>query len=110
MADKPLNINGQSRKIASQQAGQAVLQGSFESTSTDYDQSLTEETLDVGGISYMFCYGGGAVTCSDTRGGTYVALEDRAGAAVVITTARLVEVRGVRFVRFASDSTVVLTG
>jgi len=39
-----------------------------------------------------------------------VALEDRSGAAVVVTTARLVETRGVRFISFADPAVVVFTG
>lgn len=112
MADKPLNINSNQRRVAAQSGANPVLEASFESVPAVYDQSLggATETLNVEGVSYMFCYGGGAVTCCDTPGGTFVALEDRAGAAVVITTARLVEVRGVHYVKFAADSRVVFTG
>jgi hypothetical protein len=102
-----LNTNKQARKVAAQQAGQTVLEGSFESDPVSLGIA---EKLNVEGLSYVFAYGGGAVTCHDAPGGTPVALEDRTGTAVVVTTARLIEVRGVRHIAFAAASVVIACG
>jgi hypothetical protein len=107
MADKPLNVNEAARIVAAQGPGSAQLEVSFESSAVVLGAG---ELLNVGGVSYVFAYGGGAVSCYDTPGGAAVLLADRAGTAVSVTTAQLIEVRGVRYISFASAATVVLTG
>jgi len=107
MANKPLNINDNARKLAAQGPGQSHVNVSFESDSVSV---AIGEALDVAGVSHVFAFGGGAVTCHDTPSGTPVALEDITGAVVAVTTARLIDVRGVRFIEFAASSVVVYTG
>ncbi len=111
MANKPLNINDNARRVAAQQAGQTVIEGSFESKTVE--DIPINEAIDVSGVAYIFVYTTLQATASvsDTRDASgFAVLEDRTGADVLIDTARLVEVRGVRYIRFSQITTVVLTG
>lgn len=107
MAQKPLNINTQARRIASQQAGQAHVNVSFESETVTLQ---ADESINVEGISFVFVYGACNVLAHDADGDAAVALEDPAGGAVAVTTARLVDVRGVRNIQCSAVVTVVFTG
>lgn len=108
MAEKPLNINNQARRIASQQAGQALVSVSFENK--DSVVLPADESINVEGISAVMVYGACNVLAHDQPDDTAVALEDSTGSAVTVTTARLVDVRGVRYLQCDAGVTVVFTG
>lgn len=106
MADKPLNVNSNARRIAAQQAAQAHLTVSFESEA----RTLTAgELINVEGVSFVMAYGGGAVSVANAPGDTPAALADSAGA-VVVAGAKLIDVRGARYMSLASGGVVVFTG
>ena len=107
MAETPLNANKQARKTAAQGPGQAYLAVSFESKPVSLD---SDEPLNVEGFAYVFAYGGGAVSCFDNPGDGAVLLADKDGNAVSVTTAQLIDVRGIRHISFAGSAVVVVTG
>ena len=107
MSEKPMNVNTNARLVSALSTPTPNLAVSFESDSVSVGAN---EPLDVRGIANVFAYGGGAVKCMDTPSGTPVVLEDITGVAVSVTTARLIDVRGARWITFASSSVVVFTG
>ncbi len=107
MAERPIANLARARLVAAQTAGQSHIDVSYESETVSLGIS---EPINVEGVSYVFVYGAANALCFDAPGDTAVALEDATGTAVAITTARLVDVRGVRHMQFSAAVTVTYTG
>ena len=109
MAAKPTNPPYDANFTASQGTGQPRLSVSFES---DPAALADGDSVDVRGVSYVMVYGTGVtVNAHDAPGDTAVPLLDITGAAVTVTGARLVDVRGVRWINVTgATSVVVFTG
>lgn len=108
MPNKSLNPSPSANRTSAQRPCQPTTQTSFESATVTVGAG---ESLNVEGVAYAFVYGATAVQCHDVPNPVgAVALEDSTGTAVTVTTARLVDVRGVRYVRFVGACTVVVTG
>jgi hypothetical protein len=106
---RPTSVSTRNNRMASQSRPMPTVEQSFESPTAQAVAAGAE--LDVQGVAYVFAYGGGAVTCCDTATGSFVALQESAsGTVVTVTTARLIEVRGVHYIKFASAATVVFAG
>lgn len=106
MAHKPLNMSGRARRVAAQLPANGTTVVSF---LTEETQVPPGEVVNVEGMPYIFAKGGGAVTCSDTKDGPFVPLEDGSGSPVSVSTSNLIEVRGVRYVAFETVSVVSMS-